>query len=381
VGRVAQGGLRRTSRADIERTQETDMIHCTRFKLSLAVVAALSLAATGTPAQERPKVTIAVGTTVFDTSQANNTSLPIYTKCWDREGLDVTIQPTNSTAAMQAVLSGQAQFVNMGPASAIVARSKGAPIKAVYLNIRHNFQFPVVLDSSPIKSIADFKGKTIGVISYGAQLVELFKGMIADAGLDPNKDVTFVETGVGAQAVAALTSGRVDIWGSWDSQIATAENMGIKLRRFTSPGAEKLSFGGSYFVRDDYIAKQPQVIEKVLRCIAEGSAIMLANPEGTVRAHWKVYPATKPTNLDDATAFKQALHLVQVRNEFIQLEPGARWGELPAASVDTMVDFMRANKRIEGKLDPKDLYTNQFVDGINRFDMAAVRAQAAALGK
>jgi NitT/TauT family transport system substrate-binding protein len=100
-----------------------------------------------------------------------------------------------------------------------------------------------------------------------------------------------------------------------------------------------------------------------------------------VRAHWKVYPETKPTNVDDATAFAQALHLVKTRNEFIKPEAGTKWGELPPASVETMVDFMRANKRIEGKLDPKDLYTNEFIAGVNRFDSAAVRAQAVALGK
>jgi hypothetical protein len=46
-----------------------------------------------------------------------------------------------------------------------------------------------------------------------------------------------------------------------------------------------------------------------------------------------------------------------------------------------MVDFMRANKRIEGKLDPKDLYTNEFIPAVNRFDPAAVKTQAAGLGK
>src|SRR5690606_4990437 len=155
----------------------------------------------------------------------------------------------------------------------------------VYLNMRRNFQFPVVLADSDIKSIADFRGKTIGVISYGAQLVEIIKGMLSEGGLDPNKDVTFVETGAGAQAIAALTSGQVDVWGTWDSQIATAENMGIKLRRFTTPEAEKLVFGGSYFVRDDYIKSNPEPIEQVLRCVAQGSALTLTNPEGAVKAH------------------------------------------------------------------------------------------------
>ncbi|MGB3287822.1 MAG: ABC transporter substrate-binding protein [Burkholderiaceae bacterium] len=346
-----------------------------------AALAAAFIVGNACAAQDLTKVTIAIGTSVIDASQANNTSVPIYTGCWKREGLDVTIQPTNSSSAMQAVLSGQAQFVNMGPGAAILARAKGAPIKAVYLNMRRNFQFPVVLESSPIKSIQDFKGKTIGVISYGAQLVEIIKGMLAEAGLDPSKDVTFVETGAGAQAIAALTSGRVDVWGTWDSQIATAENMGIKLRRFTTPDAEKLVFGGSYFVRDDYISSHPQVIEKVLRCVAQGSALVLANPEGAVKAHWKVYPSSKPTNLDDAEAMKQALHLVKVRSEFIRLEAGERWGEFPPKAAQVMVDFMRSNKRLEGKLDPETLYTNQFIPAVNKFDAQSIQQQAASLGK
>ncbi|HYG41780.1 MAG TPA: ABC transporter substrate-binding protein [Bordetella sp.] len=345
-------------------------------------VLAFALCAGGMAAAQEPtKVTIAIGTTVIDASQANNTSVPIATECWKREGLDVTIQPTNSSSAMQAVLSGQAQFVNMGPGAAILARAKGAPIKAVYLNMRRNFQFPVVLADSNIQSIADFKGKTIGVISYGAQLVEIIKGMLADAGLDPSKDVTFVETGAGAQAIAALTSGRVDVWGTWDSQIATAENMGIKLRRFTTPAAEELVFGGSYFVRDDYIKKHPEIVQKVLRCVAQGSALVLANPEGAVRAHWKVYPSSKPTNLDDAQAMAQALNLVKVRSEFIRLDDGQRWGEFPAGAAKAMVDFMRKNDRLKEELDPETLYTNQFVEAVNDFDPKTTEQQAATLGK
>lgn len=332
-------------------------------------------------AQERPKVTVAIGTTSVDVSQAYNTSIPTYTKCWEKEGLDVIIQPISSNAGMQAVLSGQAQLVNMGSGTALQARAKGAPIRSVFLNIRKNFQFPVVLESSPIKSVADFKGKTIGVISYGAVLVNVTKAMIAEAGLDPNKDVTFIETGVGAQAVSALTSGKVDIWGTWDSQIATAENMGVKLRKFTSPSAEKLNFGSAYFARDDYISSNPQVLEKFLRCAVQGVQIVLANPEGAIRAHWQVYPASKPSGLDDATAMKQALHILKTRLDYVKVEPGQKYGELAEASVVSMIDFMRANKQIEAPLDPKDVYTNQFVNAANAVDPATVKALAASLPK
>lgn len=335
------------------------------------------LAAAGT-ATAADKVIIAIGTSVFDASQANNTSLPIFTKCWEKEGVAVELQPTSSTAAMQAVLTGQAQMVNMGPAAGIIARSKGAPLTAVYLNMRKNFQFPVVLESSPIKSIADFKGKTMGVFSYGSQMLKVFRGMMADAGLNPDTDINVVETGVGAQAITALQSGRVDIWGTWDSQIATAENAGLKLRRFTSPAAEKLTWGGSYFVNDSYLKSNPAAIEKTLRCIAQGSVYAIANPTAAVRAHWQVYPNTKPTGIDEAKAFAQALHLLNTRIEFLKLGPNERWGEIPAEAVNTMVAFMKKTGELQGDVDPKLLYTNRFIDAVNRFDAKAVEAQAKA---
>ncbi|MEM5386659.1 ABC transporter substrate-binding protein [Paraburkholderia phymatum] len=348
---------------------------------ALATSFALATAPHGALAQDMQKITMAVGTTVIDASQANNTSIPLYTKCWQKQGLDVTIQPINSTAGMQAVLSGQAQFVNMAPGAAIVARSKGAPIKAVYLNIRRNFQFPVVLDSSPIKSIKDFKGKTIGVISYGAVLVNIIKGQIAEAGLDPDKDVTFVETGTGAQAITALRSGKVDIWGTWDSQIALAEDMGLKLRVFKSPSAEKLTFGSAYFVRDDYTKTHPDVIEKLLRCVVQGTQITMADPKGAIRAHWDEFPASKPAGLSDAAAMKQALALVNMRMNYLKTDAGENFGETPAESASAMVEFLKSNKQLAGPLDPKDVYTNQFIPAANTFDPQAVRQAVATLPK
>ena len=323
-------------------------------------------------AAAQQKATIAIGISVVDVSQANNTSIPMYTKCWEKEGVDVDIQLTNASAAMQSMLAGQVQFVNMGPAAAVLARAKGAPIKSVYLNLRENYNFPVVEESSPIKSIAEFRGKNIGVFSYGSQMVKIFKAMIAEAGMDPDKDVTFVETGAGAQAIAALKSNRVDVWGTWDSQIATGENAGLKLRKFSSPSAEKLSWGSGYFVRDDYVKSNPQVIAKVMKCIAAGTVFAMTNPEATIRIHWQMFPNSKPTGLTDEEAMRQALHILETRLNYLKLEPGAKWGELPPASADAMVSFMRSTGELKTALDPKDLYTNEFVTEINSFDSQAV---------
>lgn len=350
-------------------------------RVSAYAAAGVAVAALGVgAARAEDKATIAIGLAVVDVSQANNTSIPMYTKCWEKEGVNVQIQLTNASAAMQTMLNGQVEFVNMGPAAAVLARAKGAPIKSVYMSIRHNYNFPVVLDDSSIKSIADFKGKTIGVFSYGAQMVKIFKAMVREAGMDPEKDVTWVETGMGAQAVTALSSKRVDVWGTWDAQIANAENMGMKLRRFSSPSADKLGWGSGYFVRDDYVKSNPQTIVKVMRCVAQGTLFALTNPEATVRIHWKMFPNSKPTGLSDEEAMRQALHVLKTRLSFVALEPGAKWGQLPPAAAADMVSFMKSTGELKDELDPTTLYTNQFVDEINKFDADAVVKAAKAEG-
>jgi hypothetical protein len=65
----------------------------------------------------------------------------------------------------------------------------------------------------------------------------------------------------------------------------------------------------------------------------------------------------------------------------VRADPPQKYGELAHESAVAMIDFMRANKQIEGPLDPKDVYTNQFVNAANAVDPATVKAIAASLPK
>jgi NitT/TauT family transport system substrate-binding protein len=92
-----------------------------------------------------------------------------------------------------------------------------------------------------------------------------------------------------------------------------------------------------------------------------------------------VFPATKPSGVAEEEAFRQGLHILQVRSEFLEKEEGEKWGEFPPQAVADLVQFMAENGEIEPGLDPEDLYTNQFVDEINDFDHDSIPAQAKAL--
>lgn len=58
--------------------------------------------------------------------------------------------------------------------------------------------------------LADVAGRTFGVTGRGAESEVIARSMLSDAGLDVDRDVSFVAAGAGPNAIAALTSGAVD---------------------------------------------------------------------------------------------------------------------------------------------------------------------------
>jgi len=322
------------------------------------------------------KVRVISAATVFDSSQANNTSIPLHLGYWKAEGLDVEAQPSPASAAIQAVITGNADIAYGGPSVALAAREKGAKLTAIYLNVRKNIYYPAVLESSDIKTLKDFKNKIMGVSSYGAQMNYIFSSMFEEAGLIPGQDVKTVEIGMGSQALTALTLDRVQIWGTWDSQAATIENLGFNLRRFTSPASERLDFGAAYFVRDDYLKKNRETLVKFLRGVAKGTVFALANPDASVHIHFLVFPNSKATGTDEQTAFKQALHIFNARAVSLPKKPNEMWGEMSIESVTATRDFLLKAGLLKKTFNPQDVFTNDLLADANRFDARAVEQQA-----
>jgi len=65
------------------------------------------------------------------------------------------------------------------------------------------------MNNSPIKTIADLKGKTVGISVIGGGTQGPFNMLLKQAGLDPTKDIKLVEVGF-AVSENALRQGPVD---------------------------------------------------------------------------------------------------------------------------------------------------------------------------
>ncbi len=93
-----------------------------------------------------------------------------------------------------------------------------------------------------------------------------------------------------------------------------------------------------------------------------------------------MFPQTKPTGKDEATAVRDDAQVLRARAKNWGLEKAAvrRWGENSEANYAAYVDFMLKWGIIKQKVDVKDLVTNEYIEEINKFDASAIAAQAKA---
>ncbi|HEY4135365.1 MAG TPA: ABC transporter substrate-binding protein [Alphaproteobacteria bacterium] len=172
-------------------------------KLSAALMAPafLAFAFVAHPAQalEPMKVSLAAATANYAPY-----FVAIEKGYYREEGFDVEIVHAPGAAATAALLSGDLPFSTSG-AAAMSAAMKGAPLKLVLFPwSRPTFQ---IWSTKPdIKTLADLKGKTIGIQSRGDTFEIALRMAFMANGIDPSA-VSYTALGIGNGRFATLVSG------------------------------------------------------------------------------------------------------------------------------------------------------------------------------
>ena len=122
------------------------------------------------------------------------------------EGLEVEVIFIRGAVGMQALLGGSVDFTSAS-GSTIAAAVRGIPVKLVFIASAKP-QFDMVAQKD-IRSMADLKGKFVGISSRGGAIDLLTQLMVQKHGLVPNKDVTSLVIGGQEDTVLALRAGRI----------------------------------------------------------------------------------------------------------------------------------------------------------------------------
>ncbi|MGE5218081.1 MAG: ABC transporter substrate-binding protein [Chloroflexota bacterium] len=127
---------------------------------------------------------------------------------YEKNGLNVeVISIPGSSLAIQAMLSGELPIIQAGGAGPIQAALSGTDA-VIIATIAKKFNWWIFGQPS-IARMEDLKGKVFGVTRFGTQSDLASRIAIRRAGLEPDRDVTMVQTGGPAETVAAMAAGKV----------------------------------------------------------------------------------------------------------------------------------------------------------------------------
>ena len=168
-----------------------------------ALAAAVTLGAA--TAQAQTKIVIGI-----PTSPPNVVHMPVIVAkdlgLYKKAGLDVeTVSLGDGTKVYRALLAGNIDFGLTPGATNLIGRSNGATVKALAANLP-KFEASMIVRAD-IKTMADLKGKRIGIQEPGGFADLLSRSVLRAANIDP-KDVNFVS--IASEDVPALVANQVD---------------------------------------------------------------------------------------------------------------------------------------------------------------------------
>lgn len=290
---------------------------------------------------------------------------------FEDEGLEVSIETADGSASVvQQVVSDRVEFGISDPGPIVNAVGLGEELDVVYVYQTGLIYGLVTEEGAPYESIQDLAGSTIGVSSATAGEVPFLEGLLASNGIDPETDVSIIESGDGGPTAVAFGNDSIDAYFS-DYFNLIELGFEVPLNEFDL-GEFGLLHAASVVVADELVESDPQLIECVTRAMARATEFSHASPEAALIAIAEAYPeqVTDPEGFD-LLAIEETIK----RTEQYEGSDG-RWGYNRPESWVGYVDLLASRGELTEDVDPESLYTNDFIDAANDFD-AEAEVQAA----
>jgi NitT/TauT family transport system substrate-binding protein len=194
------------------------------------------------------------------------------------EGLDIQLLNIRGEIAIRTALAGEIDyFTNAG--SALAAAVRSVPVKIVTV-FKDRPSWDLIVQPG-IKSIAQLRGTTIGVMSPEGSLAVVAREMLRKNGLDPVKDVNLVTMGGDSVRFPALQTKSIS---------ATLFNTGMSLQA-QKAGFTKLASAadyanlieGGFATSSEKLKQNPDKTARFIRASLKGIKFYASKREPTIK--------------------------------------------------------------------------------------------------
>ncbi|WP_345391700.1 ABC transporter substrate-binding protein [Nonomuraea salmonea] len=295
---------------------------------------------------------------------------------YEQEGLKVTTNLfPSATQAAQQVAGGGADLGLMTVEPVAIGHDKDldlAYFSSYWAKWIYSLQVP---DGSAVRSIADLKGKKIGVSAVASSGATFARTAMELNGLGQN-GATLVPIGAGAQQINAIKSGQVDALALWDIQYQIVRNAGVTLTPLPIKETAD-AWGGGFATSRKNLEAKKDVLERFGRAVAKAFVFAKANPEAAIRDLWKLYPETRGSEPEEK-ALADGVKVLEVRLDGQGFDDKTL-GRIDEAAFTRSLDFMASAGLIK-KFPAKEIYTDAMFKAFNEFSHDEVVKQAESAG-
>lgn len=217
---------------------------------------------------------------------------------YEKHGLSVeAISIPGSSLALQAMLSGELPIIQLGGAASIQANLAGADT-AVIATIVKRFLFWIYSQPN-IARMEDLKGKVFGTTRFGTLSDLASRFALRHHGIDPERDITMVQTGGPAETVAAIAAGKIHAAAL--SPPATLQAKKAKLREILDMSKLDAEYHVNGVVTSRrYLKTNEDVVRRFMRAYVEGAVRGQRDKSFAVRTMAKVFRTDDRELLDES---------------------------------------------------------------------------------
>jgi NitT/TauT family transport system substrate-binding protein len=193
---------------------------------------------------------------------------------YEKEGLKVeVVLMEGGSRGVQVLMSGEIQAMHVGLAPVVLANKQGADLRLVTST---GNTIPITIFGTPaIKSMAELKGKTVGISTFGSETDIAISIALKNAGLS-RQDVTVSQIGGSSQRFGALSAGRIDAAPLLEPGITMAKEKGFNPLVDLAAAKTPWIFD-SVVVTNNYIKTQRDTLTHFVRAYIAGAYLALSD--------------------------------------------------------------------------------------------------------
>jgi NitT/TauT family transport system substrate-binding protein len=271
-------------------------------------------------------------------------------KLFQKNGIDPQILYLQTTLGQTAMIAGEIDMCVYSGSLLSSARLQGVDVVMVTSFLNRPLYRLVVRPE--IATVADLKGKRLGITRFGTVTDSMTRLLIARLGLDPDKDVSYVQVGDVPILLASLSTGRI-IDGAivqppyYLKAVATGMRVLVNMQEMDIPIQQT-----GLNTTQRFIAKNPDVSRRVVKSVIEGIHLMRTNPPVAKRALSRRMQIKEEKELEDT---------YQLLKSFVQIKPYPT-----LEGFKTIFDDLARRIPAAKNANPKDYVDTRFIEEFDK---------------